>query len=109
MQKSSNEPSSAARFANNCILQMGDSCLMVSPCGDSLPMPGQFYLFVKDPDAMVERAVHHGATQVMKVKLITCPMATAKVESKMSKVTFGGYPSVPRKSPILKSTSSASH
>jgi hypothetical protein len=27
----------------------------------------------------------------------------------MSKVTFGGYPSVPRKSPILKSTSSASH
>jgi PhnB protein len=30
-------------------------------------MPGQFYLFVKDPDAMVERAVQHGATQVMKV------------------------------------------
>lgn len=51
----------------NCILQMGDSCFMVSPCGDSLPMPGQFYLFVNDPDVMVKRAVQHGATQVMKV------------------------------------------
>jgi len=52
----------------NCILQMGDSCFMVSPCGDSDSMPGQYYLFVNDPDAMVERAVQHGASQIMKVE-----------------------------------------
>lgn len=43
----------------NCIFQMGDSCFMVSQSPFSeQAMPGQYYLFVENPDIMVERASH---------------------------------------------------
>mmetsp|Transcript_21487 Transcript_21487/g.32868 ORF Transcript_21487/g.32868 Transcript_21487/m.32868 type:complete len:146 (+) Transcript_21487:50-487(+) len=57
----------------NCILQMGDSCFMVGQPTMSddhaTRTPGMmFYLFVKDPDAVYERAIKSGVcTSVMKV------------------------------------------
>lgn len=51
----------------NCILQIGDSCFMVSRPMDGVAMPTMFYLFVEDPDGMHDRAVAHGAVSVMNV------------------------------------------
>ena len=52
----------------NCIMQIGDSCYMVGRSFTGEPMPGQFYLYCEDPDALHARAVQHGAESVMKVE-----------------------------------------
>lgn len=47
----------------NCILQIGDSCLMVSQAtGQFINMRTAFYLFVEDVDLIFNRALEFGAT-----------------------------------------------
>lgn len=47
----------------NCILQIGDTCFMISQArGKFSHMKTALYLFVDDVDAMYQRALEHGAT-----------------------------------------------
>ncbi len=50
----------------NCILQIGESCFMVSQARDEfLGMRSSFYLFTKDVDQLHTNAMKHGAQLVM--------------------------------------------
>ena len=51
----------------NCILRMGDSCLMISQArGDFEHMKTSFYLFVENVDEVFEHALKAGAKDVLK-------------------------------------------
>ncbi|MCB0509280.1 MAG: VOC family protein [Bacteroidetes bacterium] len=52
------------RLANS-ILALGDARFMISEASDEFPaMPGTYYLYVKDVDAMHERVLSFGAKEV---------------------------------------------
>lgn len=47
-------------------MRIGDSVLMMSePRGEWKPMPGSFYVYVSDADAIYQRALAAGATSLM--------------------------------------------
>ena len=47
-------------------LRIGDSMMMIAESGDpGKPMPGAFYLYVADADALYHRALRAGATSLL--------------------------------------------
>ncbi len=51
----------------NCILKLGDSCVMVSQArGDFLGMRSSFYLYVENVDEVYQQALDNGADSVLK-------------------------------------------
>ena len=47
----------------NCVLKVGDSCFMVAQARDKFThMPTAYYLYVKDADAIYQRAMDHGCS-----------------------------------------------
>ena len=49
----------------NCILKIGDTAFMISQArGEFTGMRTAFYLYVKDVDAMYQRAIEHGGESV---------------------------------------------
>lgn len=51
----------------NCILKLGDSCIMISQArGDFEGMSTSFYLYVENIDEVFEHALKCGATEVFK-------------------------------------------
>ena len=50
----------------NCIIQLGDSCFMISQASERFKaMPSAFYFFVADVDAVFNNALDHGAVSIM--------------------------------------------
>jgi len=51
----------------NCILQIGDSCFMISQAREEfLNMRAAFYLFVSDVDEIYQNAISEGGISIMK-------------------------------------------
>lgn len=47
----------------NCILKIGDTCIMITQARDEFPNSNAaFYLYVDDVDELHKRAIQHGAT-----------------------------------------------
>ena len=46
-------------------IEIGDTLLMVSDCGEWPEAPGAFYVYVEDVDASYRRALAAGATSIM--------------------------------------------
>lgn len=47
----------------NCILKIGDSCFMVAQAWNKAThMPTAYYLYVKDTDALYQKALNHGCS-----------------------------------------------